>query len=96
MHRRPASTVTPNKLRARMVDGYVSGLMVLTDALAERTGRSRDDLAVRTLAGAIVGIGVAALLNADERPTDFPEQFEAHLAQFEVGLDLSDPAAASR
>ena len=93
---RHALVRTVPELRARMVDGYVSGLMVLTDALAERTGRSRDDLAVRTLAGAIVGIGVAALLNADESPTDFLEQFDAHLAQFETGLDLSDPAAASR
>ena len=52
--------------------------------------------AVRTLAGAIVGIGVAVLLNADETPADFLEQFDAHLAQFEAGLDLSGPPAASR
>jgi hypothetical protein len=79
-----------------MVDGYVSGLVMLTDALAQRTGRAGDDIAVRTLAGAIVGIGVAALLTADETPADFLEQFDAQLAQLEAGLDLSDPPAAAR
>ena len=79
-----------------MVDGYVSGVVMLTDALAKRSGRPHDDIAVRTLAGAIVGIGVAAMLTADENPTDFLEQFDAHLAQFEAGLDLSDPPAAPR
>ena len=83
---------TVPELRARMVDGVV----MLTDALAERTGRPHDDIAVRTLAGAIVGIGVAAMLIADEHPTDFVEQFDAHLAQFEAGLDLSDSRAAPR
>jgi AcrR family transcriptional regulator len=84
------------ELRARMVDGYVSGLVLLTDALAERTGRPHDDITVRTLAGAIVGIAVAAMLTADESPSDFLEQFDAHLARLEAGLDLNDPPAATR
>jgi AcrR family transcriptional regulator len=87
---------TVPELRARMVDGYVSGVVMLTDALAERTGRPHDDITVRTLAGAIVGIGVAAMLTADENPTDFLEQFDAHLAQLEAGLDLSTPPAEPR
>jgi AcrR family transcriptional regulator len=76
------------ELRARMLDGFVSGLLLLSGALAERTGRPADDIAVRTLAGAIVGIGLSAMLTADERPGDFLEQFDAHLAEFEAGLDL--------
>jgi MftR C-terminal domain len=85
---------TVPELRARMLDGYVSGLVMLSDALAERTGRPRDDLAVRTLAGAIVGIGVAAMLTADESPDDFLSQFDAHLAELEAGLDLNRPPAS--
>ena len=85
---------TVPELRARMLDAYVSGLVLLSDALAERTGRPRDDRAVRTLAGAIVGIGVAAMLTADESPDDYLEQFDAHLAEFEAGLDLSAPPAS--
>jgi AcrR family transcriptional regulator len=85
---------TVPELRARMLDGYVSGLVMLSDALAERTGRPRDDLAVRTLAGAIVGIGVAAMLTADESPDDFLSQFDAQLAELEAGLDLNRPPAS--
>jgi AcrR family transcriptional regulator len=95
-HQRHALVRTVPELRARMVDGYVSGLVVLTDALAERTGRPRDDIAVRPLAGAIVGIGLAAMLTADQSPADFLEQFDAHLAQLDAGLDLSGPPAAPR
>jgi len=76
------------ELRARMLDGFVSGLLLLSDALAERLGRASDDIAVRTLAGAIVGVGLSAMLTADERPGDFLEQFDAHLAQLEAGFDL--------
>jgi AcrR family transcriptional regulator len=79
---------TVPELRARMLDGFVSGLMLLSDALAERLGRAPDDIAVRTLAGAIVGVGLAAMLTADESPGDFLEQFDAHLAQLEAGFDL--------
>ena len=43
-----------------MLDGFVSGLELFSDALAERTGRHTDDIEVRTLAGAIIGIGLAA------------------------------------
>jgi AcrR family transcriptional regulator len=93
---RHALVRTVPELRARMIDGYVSGLVLLRDALAERTGRPRDDIAVRTLAGAIVGIGVATMLSVDENPADFLDQFDAHLAQLEAGLDLSGPHAASR
>jgi hypothetical protein len=71
-----------------MLDGFVSGLLMMSGALAERAGRPDDDIAVRTLAGAIVGVGLAAMLTADERPGDFLEQFDAHLAQLEAGLVL--------
>jgi MftR C-terminal domain len=91
----PHADMSPPELRARMVDGYVRGLVLLIDALAERTGRRPDDIAVRTLAGAIVGIGVAAMLTADEDPADFLDQFDAHLAELETGIDLGSPPAAS-
>jgi AcrR family transcriptional regulator len=84
------------ELRARMVDGLVSGLELLTDALAQRTGRPRDDIAVRTLAAAIVGIGAAATLRAGDKPAESFEEFDAQLAQLEAGLDLGRPDPASQ
>ena len=76
------------ELRARMLDGFVSGLVMFSEALAERSGRRSDDLAVRTLAGAIIGTGLAAMLTAGARPEEFFERFDAHLAQLEAGFDL--------
>jgi hypothetical protein len=93
--RRHALVRTVPELRARTVDGLVSGLELLTHALAERTGRPRDDIGVRTLAAAIVGIGVAATLRAGDSPADSVEEFDAQLAQLEAGLDLSGPPPAS-
>jgi AcrR family transcriptional regulator len=76
------------ELRARMLDGFVSGLEMFSDALAERTGRRTDDIAVRTLAGAIIGTGLAAMLTGEGRPEEFFARFDAHLAQLETGVDL--------
>jgi AcrR family transcriptional regulator len=76
------------ELRARMLDGFVSGLEMFSDALAERTGRQTDDIAVRTLAGAIIGTGLAAMLTGEGTPEEFFERFDAHLAQLEAGFDL--------
>jgi AcrR family transcriptional regulator len=76
------------ELRARMLDGFVSGLELFSDALAKRTGRRTDDIAVRTLAGAIIGTGLAAMLTGEGRPEEFFARFDAHLAQLETGLDL--------
>jgi len=76
------------ELRARMLDGFVSGLELFADALAKRTGRRTDDPAVRTLAGAIIGIGLAAMLTGDGRPEEFFERFDAQLALLEAGLEL--------
>jgi AcrR family transcriptional regulator len=76
------------ELRARMLDGFVSGLELFSDAVAERTGRPTEDVAVRTLAGAIIGTGLVAMLTGEGRPEEFFERFDAHLAQLEAGLDL--------
>jgi hypothetical protein len=71
-----------------MLDGFVSGLELFADALAKRTGRRTDDPAVRTLAGAIIGIGLAAMLTGDGRPEEFFERFDAQLALLVAGLEL--------
>lgn len=76
------------ELRARMLDSFVSGLEMFSDALAERTGRPTDDIAVRTLSGAIIGTGLVAMLTGEGRPEEFFERFDAHLAQLEAGIDL--------
>ena len=66
------------ELRARALDQYLTGLDMLTEAFAERLGRPADSIAVRTLAGAIIGAGLAAILGDDAERID---EYFAELAE---------------
>ena len=48
-------------LRAAMLDQVASGVVLLADELAGRTGRLATDPAVQALAGTVVGVGISAL-----------------------------------
>jgi AcrR family transcriptional regulator len=48
-------------LRAAMLDQVASGVVLLADELAGRTGRPATDPAVQALAGTVVGVGISAL-----------------------------------
>jgi AcrR family transcriptional regulator len=76
------------ELRARMADQFTGGMTMLAEALAERLGRPADDLAVRVLAGAVVGVGLAAVLSAEERSEEFIQMLDAGLALLEAGVDI--------
>jgi AcrR family transcriptional regulator len=76
------------ELRARALDTFTGGMQLLVDAVAERTGRGTDDVAVRTLAGAVLGIGLSAMLADDSRPEEFFARFDSYLAQLEAGLEF--------
>lgn len=56
------------ELRARMLSGLTATIQILSGLLAGRAGRSADDFAVRTLAGALTGTAIAAMLAAMEDP----------------------------
>jgi AcrR family transcriptional regulator len=76
------------ELRARTLDQYASGLDMLSEAIAERLGRPADDITVRALAGAVIGVGMAVILAGEDPSPDYVERFDAHLAQLEAGFDL--------
>ena len=77
------------ELRARMLDQFASAMQMLAEALAERTGRRPEDMAVRTFAGAVVGAVVAVTFAAVDEPTaDFATLLDEVMAHLEAGLDL--------
>jgi AcrR family transcriptional regulator len=76
------------ELRARMADQFAGGMAMFADAFADRAGRPRDDFGVRVLAGAVVGIGLAAVLAIEERSEEFIQMLDAGLAQLEAGVDF--------
>jgi hypothetical protein len=80
-----------------MLEELARTTQALAEAVAERTGRDPGDFAVRTLAGAIVGIAMAAWFEvADDlvdymdqgRLATFADKFERGLALLEAGLPL--------
>jgi AcrR family transcriptional regulator len=86
-------TLTVPEIRARALDEFTRTIGVMSEALAKRTGRSPDDLAVRTVAGAIMGVIMAITIPwegwTEEHGVDeaFARIDEA-LALLEAGLPL--------
>ena len=79
------------ELRAAMLNEFARNLDLLAELVAERVGRRADELAVRTLAGAVIGVGVAVWYTAADQTmtmTDALAQIDAGLAQLEAGLPL--------
>jgi AcrR family transcriptional regulator len=77
------------ELRAAMLDQLASAMGLLAEITAERTGRSRNDVSVRTFAGAVVGAAMAAMIAiADDPSSDIAETLDQSMACLEDGLHL--------
>jgi AcrR family transcriptional regulator len=86
---RQALIMSVPELRAAMLDGLRSTIQLIAEAMAERVGRRPDELAVRTFAGAILGVVLASSFAAAEEPgADVFTRIDAGLAQLEAGLPL--------
>jgi AcrR family transcriptional regulator len=77
------------ELRAKMLDKLTQNLEVLIKLTAERVGRSADDFAVRTFAGAVIGVIISVLFHDDENiKANLFKHIDAALTQLEAGLPL--------
>ena len=77
------------ELRAKMLDKLTQNLEVLTKLMAERIGRSADDLAVRTFAGAVIGVIISVFFHDDENlNANLFKHIDVALTQLEAGLPL--------
>ena len=75
------------------MDEFARTIGVIAEAAARRSGRDPNDFAVRNLAGAIVGVIMAATMPwsdwAEETPdADMLDRIDAALAHLEAGLPL--------
>ncbi len=76
-------------LRAAMLDQFSRTMQFLADAIAARAGRSPDDFAVRTIAGAVIGIMMAVLAEMAENPeADLAALIDKGLVNLESGFKL--------
>jgi AcrR family transcriptional regulator len=87
--------MTVPEIRARAMDEFSRTIAVVAGAVAKRAGRDPDDLAVRTAAGAIVGVIMSITMpwkeRSEERGFDFEDSFERideALGLLEAGLPL--------
>jgi AcrR family transcriptional regulator len=77
------------ELRATLLEQLVSTMELLRQVLAERTGRQPYDLALRTLAGAVMGVTMAVMVALNDDPTaDIGTLLDEALGHLETGLGL--------
>ena len=88
-----ALTLTVPEIRARALDEFARTISAVAGALAKRAGRPADDLAVRTAAGAIIGVIMAITMPWEGWSEggvfeDSFRQIDEALALLEAGLPL--------
>jgi hypothetical protein len=86
-------SMTVPEIRARALDEFARAITAVAEAVAKRAGRPPDDLAVRTVTGAIIGVIMSITLPwADwSEEHSFEETFgqiDEALALLEAGLSL--------
>ena len=81
--------VTEPDLRPRLAESLTAGIDILAGAIARRSGRAADDLAVRAAAGAISGVMYALFdrLITDDS-ADWADTVDRALGELESGLAL--------
>ena len=73
-------------LRARMLDGFATTMRGMAAQLAERVGRSPDDLEVRAVTGAVLGAGIAVWFTSPAAARPWAEEVTTYLEQFDAAL----------
>jgi AcrR family transcriptional regulator len=86
---RTALVFSHRELREAVAGGIVTSLQEMAELIGERVGRPPEDLAVSTLAGAVMGAMMAVTLTAvRETITNYGELIDGALAQLETGFPL--------
>jgi AcrR family transcriptional regulator len=93
MRETSALILTVPELRARAMDEYTRTIDVIAEAAAHRVGRDPGDFEVRIVAGAIIGVIMAATMPWTEwagksAEIDMFDRIDAALAYLEAGLPL--------
>ncbi|MGN7762963.1 acyl-CoA-like ligand-binding transcription factor [Paenibacillus sp. 22594] len=77
------------ELRAASLNNMTQMMQLIMELIAKRVGRNPEDLAVRTFAGAIIGVNISVMLYYAENPdADFATLLDEALSKLEEGLPL--------
>jgi len=81
--------VSVPELRASMLNNLSQTMQMITKMVAKRIDREPDDLAVRTMSGAVIGVIMSVLLYyAEHSAANLLQLMDEGLAQLETGLSL--------
>lgn len=90
LRQRTALITSDSDLRAVMLDQFTGLVDQVAAILAGRMGMTAKDFRVRNLAGALIGVIMAALLAAGDTPgADLVQLMDDAMAHLEAGLPLS-------
>lgn len=88
---------TVPELQGRMVEEVLKTFGGFAELVMERTGRSRDDIAIRTLVGAVLGVLIGAWLDARPHSIEaYLDLMDRSLAQIQKGLDIPGKSRRAR
>ncbi|WP_425464361.1 TetR family transcriptional regulator [Paenibacillus anaericanus] len=77
------------ELRAAMLNNLTQMMQLIAEMVAKRIGSKPDDIAVRTFAGAIIGVNISVMLYCADHPdANFATVLDAALTKLEDGLPL--------
>ncbi len=79
-------TMTVPEIRARALDEFARTIGSIAEAVGRRAGRPADDLAVRTVAGAIIGVIMSITLPWEDWSEGY--DFEGRLGRIDEALAL--------
>lgn len=89
MRERMQLLATTPELRGAMLSQFASIVDQIAHLLGPRVGRKRDDFAVHNIAGAVLGVMLAAMLEIIDNPkADLLKVTDDALAHLEAGLPL--------
>ncbi|WP_410769795.1 TetR family transcriptional regulator [Fontibacillus sp. BL9] len=89
MRERNQLVIAIPELWSATVNGMTQMMHLIAEMVAKRVGRDSDDLTIRTLAGAVVGVNISVMLHYAENPdADFSRLLEEALGKLENGLEL--------
>ncbi|CQR58901.1 TetR family transcriptional regulator [Paenibacillus riograndensis SBR5] len=89
MRERNELVMSVPELRAAMINNMVNMMDLIIELTCRRTGREREDLAVRAFAGAVIGVNISVMQYYAEHPeADFLALLEEALNKLEAGLPL--------
>lgn len=97
MRERMQLLATTPELRGAMLSQFASIVDQIAHLLGPRVGRKRDDFAVHNIAGAVLGVLLAAMLELVDNPkADMLKVTDDALAHLEAGLPLDWPPGKRR